>query len=180
MFRRILFAMGTMLLAGCVQTQALRTSEPSQTAANASRSEAMLSRLVGSWLLTGTIAGQAATHDVDAEWTLQRKYVRISEVSREKGDNGLPAYEATILIGWLDDHYVCFWFDNTEVASGDVTCRAAEGANSMAFEFRDAEGALILTNTFTYDGVGDSWRWRLDNIQDGAPQLFGDVTLRRK
>lgn len=180
MFRRILIAMGTVLLAGCVPTQALRTSPQDESATNTSRSEEMLSRLVGNWLLTGTIAGQSAVHDVDAEWVLQRNYVRINEVSRERGDNGLPAYEATILIGWLDDHYVCFWFDNTEVASGDVTCRAAESANSLAFEFRDAEGALILTNTFTYDGAGDAWRWRLDNIQDGAPQLFGDVTLRRK
>jgi len=180
MFRRILITMGTVLLACCVQTQASRTSPQDESAINASQSEAMLSRLVGNWLLTGTIAGQSAVHDVDAEWVLQRNYVRINEVSRERGDNGLPAYEATILIGWLDDHYVCFWFDNTEVASGDVTCRAAESADSIAFEFRDAEGALILINTFTYDGAGDTWRWRLDNIQDGAPQLFGDVTLRRK
>lgn len=169
-----------MLLAGCVQTQALRTSPPGETAANASRSEAMLSRLVGRWLLTGTIAGETAVHDVDAEWTLQRNYVRINEVSREQGDNGLPAYEATILIGWLDDHYVCFWFDITEVASGDVTCRAAESPNSLPFEFRDAAGTLILTNTFTYDDANDTWRWQLDNVKDGASETFGDVTLRRK
>lgn len=180
MFRRFLIAMGTMLLVGCAQTQAMRTSSPDEAAANASRSEAMLGRLVGSWLLTGTIAGQSAVHDVDAEWTLQRNYVRINEVSRERGDNGLPAYEATILIGWLDDHYVCFWFDNTEVASGDVTCRAAESSDSIPFEFRDAAGALIFTNTFTYDRADDTWRWRLDNIRDGAPQTFGDVTLRRE
>jgi hypothetical protein len=180
MFRRFLIAMGTMLLIGCAQTQTLRTSPPDEPAASASRSDAMLNKLVGSWQLTGTIAGQGAVHDVDAEWTLQRNYVRINEVSREKGDNGLPAYQATILIGWLDDHYVCFWFDNTEVASGDVTCRAAETSDSLPFEFRDAEGDLIFTNTFTYDGANDTWRWRLDNIQDGASEMFGDVTLRRE
>lgn len=180
MFRRFLIAMGTMLLVSCAQTQALRTSPLDEAARNASRSDAMLGRLVGNWLLTGTIAGQSAVHDVDAAWTLQRKYVRINEVSRERGDDGLPAYEATILIGWLDDHYVCFWFDNTEVASGDVTCRAAESSDSIPFEFRDAEGALILTNTFTYDRADDTWRWKLDNIRDGASETFGDVILRRK
>ncbi len=72
MFQRLLMAVGIVLLVGCAQTQAM----------TASRSEAMLGRLVGSWQLTGTIAGQSAVHDVDADWTLQRNYVRINEVSR--------------------------------------------------------------------------------------------------
>ena len=55
MFRRCLIAMGTMLLVGCAQTQALRTSPQDEAAANASRSETMLGKLVGSWRLTGTI-----------------------------------------------------------------------------------------------------------------------------
>ncbi len=84
MFRRFLIAMGTMLVVGCAQSQAIKTSPLDDAPADASRSEAMLGRLVGSWRLTGTIAGQSAVHDVDAEWTLQRSCVRINEVSRER------------------------------------------------------------------------------------------------
>jgi hypothetical protein len=118
-------------------------------------------------------------HDVEAAWVLQGNYVRITEVSRERDDNGRPAYEAIVFVGWLDDHYVCTWLDNTEVASGEVACAAAPTADAIPFEFRDAQGALIFTNTFAYNRAEDTWEWRLDNIRDGAADPFARVTLRR-
>jgi hypothetical protein len=81
---------------------------------------------------------------------------------------------------WLRDRYVCFWFDNTEVASGDVTCEAAWSAESIPFQFRDGQRALIFTNTFAYDRAHDTWEWRMDNIRSGAAAPFGRVVLRRQ
>jgi hypothetical protein len=142
----------------------------------------MLGRLVGRWVLTGTIAGRSTVHDVEADWVLQRNYVRLSEISRERRDNGQPIYEATIFVGWAEGprHYVCFWLDNTEVASGDVTCSAANAQDAIALEFRDAQGALIFTNTFLYHPDGDTWEWRMDNIRENVAAPFGRVSLRRR
>lgn len=39
--------------------------------------EALMDHMAGEWLLTGTIAGEHVTHDVDAEWILGRRYVRL-------------------------------------------------------------------------------------------------------
>jgi hypothetical protein len=41
--------------------------------------EALMGDMVGEWLMTGTIAGDRVTHDVYAEWILDRRYVRIHE-----------------------------------------------------------------------------------------------------
>jgi hypothetical protein len=142
----------------------------------------MLSRLVGRWVLTGTIAGQSAVHDVEADWVLQGNYVRLSEISRERGENGQPAYEATVFIGWAEgaNHYVCIWLDNTEVATGGVICSAADTQDSIPLEFRDAQGALILTNTFFYHADSDTWEWRIDNVRGDSVRPFARVSLQRR
>ena len=42
----------------------------------------LLERLVGTWVLRGTIAGKDTTHDSVAEWVLGHQYLRIHERSR--------------------------------------------------------------------------------------------------
>jgi hypothetical protein len=174
----MLIALGLVVLAACAHTTGSAPQTASTVSAPSSRPHALLDRLVGRWVLTGTIAGQSTTHDVEASWVLQGNYVRL----RETGDNGLPLYEATVFIGWLEsaNHYVCFWFDNTGVASGDVTCSAPDAQDVIAFEFRDAQGALTFTNTFLYHPDSDTWEWRLDNIRDNSAAPFARVSLRKQ
>lgn len=179
MFRRTLTALAVMLISACAQAQARDAQPP--PAANA-RPQELLDRMVGRWTLAGVIAGQNTTHDVDAEWVLQHHYVRINEVSRERTENGQPQYEATILVGWsgATHQYVCFWFDNTGVVDPGATCTARDTQDAMPFAFRNATGALDITNTFSYDRAQDTWQWRMDNIVNGQPTPFGTVTLRRQ
>jgi hypothetical protein len=183
MFRPMMMALALALSAACAHSGPIGATAAAASVVSdqaSARHQAMLDRLVGRWVLTGVIAGQSTVHDVEAAWVLQRNYVRITEVSRERTENGLPAYEATIFIGWLEDHYVCFWFDNTEVASGDVTCSAAEAPDSIPLQFRDGQGALIFTNTFSYDRTDDAWEWRMDNVRNGVANQFALVSLRRR
>lgn len=184
MLRRILMTLSVSALTACAHAPPIDAPQSAAVGPEqvSDRSQELLSRLVGRWVLSGDIAGESTVHDVDATWALQRNYVRIEEISRERGDDGLAAYEATIFIGWLEsaDHYVCLWLDNTEVASGEVTCVAMPSEDALPLEFRDAQGALIFTNTFTYNRAADSWEWRMDNIRDGQPATFGLVTLRRR
>ena len=181
MFLRSLIVICFLCVGACADAQPATAANPPAASASADESGALMDKLVGRWILTGTIAGQATVHDVEAEWTLQHKYVRITETSREAGDNGAPAYEATIYVGWLESEhrYVCIWLDNTEVASGAITCSAHAARDAIPFEFRDAQGALSFTNTFAYNRGADTWEWRMDNINNGVAQTFGAVTLRR-
>lgn len=186
MFRRILIALTAIGLSACVTPVQSGARAPLETTSRApeilpAAPRDMLEHMIGRWVLTGEIAGQATTHDIEATWALQGKYVRITEVSRERDANGLPAYEATIFVGWLEsaNRYVCIWLDNTEVASGEVTCLAPQTGDAIPFEFRDGAGALIFTNTFSYDRTHDTWQWRMVNTSNGREDVFGVVTLAR-
>lgn len=151
-------------------------------ATHATPAAELMDKLVGRWVLTGDIAGENVVHDVDAAWVLQGRYVRISEVAREHDEQGRPRYEATIFVGWQENahHYVCIWLDNTGVATGDVTCTASVAPDSLPLQFRDAHGALMIATTFSYNRADDTWRWRIDNIENGRVVHFANLVLQRR
>jgi hypothetical protein len=139
----------------------------------------LLDHLVGRWVLQGTIAGQKTTHDVNAEWVLQHRYLRIQEVSRQKNAKGEPQYEATIYIGWNETtkEYACVWLDVygglTPVSIGV----ASPKENELPFVFKDDRGTISFSNEFVYDAKASTWEWRMDNVEKGVAKPFGRVKL---
>ena len=63
-----------------------------------SDAEAILDKMTGHWVMTGTIGKKPTTHDVDVDWALKREYIRIHEVSRDKDASGGIGYEAWIYL----------------------------------------------------------------------------------
>jgi hypothetical protein len=143
----------------------------------------LFDRLVGRWVLAGTIDGKQTTHDVDAELVLNRGYVRLHEVSREKDKTGAPQYEAIVFIS-VDaktGEYACLWLDNTSNAgltNGGVG-RGMPSGNSIPFLIRLTSGEVFHT-TFIYSPPSDSWRWELDGETNGVRDPFARVTLTRR
>jgi hypothetical protein len=145
---------------------------------------ALMERMVGEWLMTGTIAGDEVTHDVDAEWILQRRYVRLHEVSRERREDGELAYEAWIHIAWDagNEQYVVMWLDNTETTNfaSEGVGRGRLDGDRIPFVWRFADGSGIR-NTFEYDRENDTWSWTIDNVDDsGGSAPFARLNLERK
>ena len=183
MLRRMLMILAMCALAACATDVRDSTESESRSAhAGDSRTPELLDQLVGHWVLTGAVAGQNVVHDVDAAWALQGNYVRIGEVAREKGANGQPEYEATIFVGWHEDsnRYVCIWLDNTEVASGGISCTASPAQDSIPFEFRDEHGTLVIATTFTYHRSDDTWDWQINNVDNGNAAPFATLSLHRR
>src|SRR5690349_7764659 len=90
-------------------------------AAQSLPADSLFDRLIGHWVLRGTMKRQTTTHDVDFEWLLGREYVKMHEVSRDPGPNGTPPYEAVVLFG-RDPHsgeYGVLWLDNTGASAFD-------------------------------------------------------------
>lgn len=106
-----------VLLALAAPAQAQTTSAP----------EALMDKMTGHWVMTGTIAKKATTHDVDVDWVLKREYIRIHEVSRDPDPNGGVGYEAWIYLVWdaKKNKYAVMWLDNTA-----ATNFAAEGVGA--------------------------------------------------
>jgi hypothetical protein len=167
-----------VIFALCLQAGSL-AAQPSAT------NHALLERLGGSWILRGTLAGKATTHDVTAAWILDGLYLQLHERSRETDAKGKPLYEAVILLG-LDPattEYQCLWLDST--GGGGLTPaafgRGKRVGDSIPFLFRDADGTVSFSNIFSYDTSAQSWSWQLDNVRkDGTRKPFGRVSLTRR
>ena len=145
----------------------------------------LLDRIVGDWVLRGTIARQSVrqsvVHDVKADWVLAHHYIRIHEVSRERNMDGRPEYEAMVFIARNEQGpgYSCVWLDVTGGLSSLSIGRASPTGNELPFVFRDEKGDLNLTNAFVYNPKDDSWEWRIDNVEKGVPKEFARLRLIR-
>jgi len=145
--------------------------------------DSLFDRLVGRWVLRGTIARQQTTHDVTFEWMLGREYLRMHEVSRELGPTGAPAYEAVVLFGRdpRSGEYACLWMDNTAAGAFDPAGigRGSVAGDSVPFLFRYTPTTFFHT-TFVYSRQPESWEWHMDNDSAGVRRPFARVTLTRR
>src|SRR3954463_444058 len=144
--------------------------------------DSLLDRLVGSWVLRGTIAGQTVVHDVSARWVLGNEYVELREVSRGKTKAGAPDYEAIVYLGrdQKTREYAALWMDNTAYGAFAPagTGHGMVAGDSIAFLFTDA--ASRFHNAFVYRRSADTWEWHLDNDDAKGRRPFARVTLTRK
>lgn len=160
-----------LCLALCILLTAASNAEASK--------DPFLDHMTGHWVLTGTIAGQQTTHDIDAGWVLQNTYLQFHEVSREKDAAGKPKYEAEVLVGYDAEkkRYVCFWYDITGVASPSTGAVALRQGDTLPFVFKMEPGDFHTT--FAYDAKADAWSWTMDMEQSGKFEPFARVVLAR-
>ena len=167
----------------CATLAVLLQLVAARLAAQALPADSVFDRLVGHWVLRGTIAGRQTTHDVTFERLLGREYVQMHEVSREQTASGTPVYEAIVLFGRdpTTGEYACLWLDNTAAGAFDPagTGRGAVVGDSIPFLFHYSPTTSFHT-TFVYDGAADAWQWHMDNDSAGARRPFARVTLTRR
>jgi len=141
-----------------------------------------LDHLAGSWVMTGTIAGQEIVHELEAEWVLGGHYLYLHEISRERDENGDPAYESRVYFGWDEagERLVCLWLDITGGGGlvPDGFGYGKPGGDRIPFVWGEGTDSQIH-NTFTYNRVGDRWSWQIDNVNGGLSSNFAQVVLDR-
>lgn len=76
----------------------------------------------------------------------------------------------------------CLWLDSTggNGLVGTAFGHAEAGATQLAFVWSDENGDPSLHNTFAYDRVTNTWRWTIDNVDNGQLQSFANVKLTRQ
>lgn len=145
--------------------------------------DSVFHRLAGTWVLRGTIARQQTVHDITFEWLLDRGYLQMHEISRERTASGAPAYEAVVLFARdpKTGEYACLWLDNTGVSAFEPAGigRGSVAGDSLPFLFRYTP-ATSFHNTFVYERASDSWQWHMDNDSAGVRRPFARVTLTRR
>ena len=142
--------------------------------------DALLDDLAGHWVITGTIAGAATTHDLDAEWVLDHHYLRLHEVSREHDGAGRPRYEAYVHIGWnpAAGSYGCVWLDTFGGLTTESIGLAPRAPNSLGFVFA-RDGQVTLRNTMTWHPESRSWDWVIVNVEGARSTIFATLALHR-
>jgi hypothetical protein len=144
---------------------------------------ALMNHLVGLWTMTGTLGGKQTIHDVHVNWVLKREYLQFHEVSRERGADGGPAYEAIVLLSWYvkTSEFMCLWLDNT--AGGGLSpqgiARGRQSGDTIPLVFTLSQSEALHT-TFVYNRSADTWRLTIDDVTNGKRDRFGDVILTRK
>lgn len=146
--------------------------------------EALMDQMTGHWVMIGTIGKKHTTHDVDVDWVLNREYVRIHEVSRDKDATGAIGYEAWIYLVWdgKKGEYAIMWLDNTAATNfaADGVGHAKPDGDRIPFLFKGADGSGIHT-VFAYDRAKDQWSWTIDNLdKSGKSSPFAQLMLTRK
>lgn len=145
--------------------------------------DALMDKMTGRWVMTGTIGKKSTTHDVDVDWVLKRQYIRIHEVSRDKDAGGGVGYEAWIYLVWdaKKSEYAIMWLDNTAATNfaPEGIGHAKPDGDRLRFIFKDAEGGIHTT--FAYDRAKDTWSWTIDNLDKGGKSTpFARLTLTRR
>lgn len=192
-----------LVLTSCALQPATDQTDSRRAAARPDdRRRELLGKMVGRWVLRGTIARKQVTHDVDARWVLNQEYVQIHEVSRERDAAGKPQYEAIVYVVWNPKvgEYACLWLDTTGIASfppegvghakttsenigADNSGGDNVGGEKIAFIFRDPDdrdGGGGIHTTFAYDRAADSWSWTIENEANGKLTPFAQVSLTRQ
>jgi hypothetical protein len=169
----LILVLAPTLLAAGPQTPQTAKADPQRE---------LLDRFTGHWVLRGVIAKKQTTHDVDVEWVLNKEYLRMHEVSREKDAAGTPLYEAIVYLVWEPKagEYACLWLDTTGISlfAPEGVGRATPAPDRIPFFFKDADGGV--RTTFIYDRAKNSWSWTIDNESKGVASPFARVTLTRK
>ncbi len=143
---------------------------------------ALLGKMVGKWVLKGTIGKRTTTHDVTAKWVLNEEYVEIHETSREKDTKGKARYEAIVYVVWdrKGGQFDCLWLDTTGVSTFAPSGigHGKQDANRILFRFGDRNDGI--ETTFSYDGKHDSWAWNIDNLDHNKVSPFARLVLTKQ
>ncbi|CAN1564624.1 hypothetical protein MCEMSE15_02856 [Fimbriimonadaceae bacterium] len=182
--RNFLFVSTVLGCAAGLTLQGFALTQESKKPSPKPNPDFLMPKMTGKWVMRGTIGGDKVTHDVTVDRILNRQYVRIHEIAREKDPTGQPAYEAWIHIAWdkANEEFVVMWLDNTGVTnfSADGVGHGKPVGDRIPFIWKLADGSGIH-NTFAYDRASNSWSWKIDNLEkSGKSSPFGRVTLKRK
>ena len=139
--------------------------------------EALLDRLVGHWLMTGSVRGRPATYTLDAARVLQRRFVELhmEDVTRP------AAYEARVFIG-VDSsggRYIAHWLDRFGAAFSIPPATGEARGDTLLLNFPYPDGAF--RDTFAYDRPSDTWYFRLEAADSaGGWHLFAEYHVRHR
>ena len=138
----------------------------------------LLDNMVGTWTLTGKVAGREARHSVTAEWVLNHQFLRIHEKDELPPTNVPPGYEAMVMVGYdnTSDRYVVHWIDIYGGRFSETLGYGTRTGNDIALTFEYPDGPFHTT--FRWRPESKTWEWLMQQKnKQGQWTEFADLTL---
>src|SRR5215469_4604352 len=127
----------------------------------------LIGHLAGSWKLEGDVVGNAAHHDVQADWVFNRQFLRI----QEKTSAGAPAsersYDAVWYLGYdsVSDRYVLHLMDTYGARFSETLGYGTREGNQIKFVFEYPDGPFH--NTYIWNPADRTWQWLMEQKKAG-------------
>jgi hypothetical protein len=139
----------------------------------------LLDALAGQWVLRGEITGKATTHDVEASWVLNHRFLRLHERSRETTMAGEPQYDAEVFIGWdsAGSRYVVHWMD---VFGGGFSLTGYGQREGSVIPIVFATGDDRFHTTFAFDAGAGVWNCTMDSEHGGELRPFARLLMTKR
>ncbi|MBI2796196.1 MAG: DUF1579 family protein [Gemmatimonadetes bacterium] len=138
--------------------------------------DALLDRLVGKWLVSGTIRGKPTAYRAEGKRVLGGKFVRLT--LREASDP--PRYDAIVMLGLeaKTSRWVAHWMDDFGPTPGATLGWGPAGPAPLVILFEYPDGPM--RDTFTFP-AGGGWTLLVEQRDaKGAWSTFATYTARRK
>lgn len=138
-----------------------------------------LDRLVGSWVVDGTMQDRKIHQVARAEWVMRHHWVLL-HLSDDPSSAHPSGYEAAVYIGYAASSrtYVAHWLDVYGGGGATAVGLGKRAGDDVVFAF-NYPGGLFRT-TFHYDRKHDRWRVHYAaRSPKGLWETFGDEELRR-
>ena len=134
--------------------------------------------LTGTWKVEGQIVGREAHHEIDAEWVLNRQFLRIHEKTAATAPASEKRYEAIWFLGYdtLSERYVLHLLDIFGGRYSETLGYGVRNGNEIRFVFEYPDGPFHTT--FRWSPEATAWQWLIEQKdKDGKWTNFADLKL---
>ena len=142
--------------------------------------DGLVSHLAGSWKLEGKVMGNNAHHDVQADWVLNRQFLRIQEKTAASAPATERRYDSIWYLGYdsISERYVLHLMDTLGARFSETLGYGTRDGNQIKFVFEYPDGPFH--NTYRWNAEEKSWQWLMEQKDKGGKWAqFADLKLTR-
>ena len=138
----------------------------------------LVSHLAGTWKLEGNVVGNAAHHDVQADWVLDRQFLRIQEKTSANAPASERRYDSIWYLGYdpISERYVLHLMDTFGARFSETLGYGVRDGNQIKFIFEYPDGPF--RTAYRWNAEEKSWQWQMEQKnKEGKWTPFADLKL---
>ncbi len=142
--------------------------------------DSLVDHLAGAWKLEGTVMGNNAHHDVQADWVLNHQFLRIQEKTSANAPAAEHAYDSIWYLGYdsISERYVLHLMDVFGGRFSETLGYGTRDGNQIRFVFEYPDGPFH--NTYRWNVAENSWQWLMEQKdKNGKWVLFANLKLTK-